>query len=227
VLVLPDWLAEALIASARRSTVNRTVVALPVVCFALVALAACAKAVEPSARASAPGVTVAATDEDDASAASAGVQPDPSNRSEPTAGGGSTSVADLDPCTLINATALSQYGLRQTRSAQQGDVRACEWQHSAETFKETYTFSVTIRSDAGLDDISAARHQVSSLDIGTRHARESRSTDVGITLCTVFIEADKSVRLDIEADNVASTAESCVLAERYAKVVEARLPPGK
>lgn len=206
---------------------NRTVVAVPIAVCALLAVAACARAVEPSAGAAAPGVTTAATDEDDGSAASAGVEPDPSSRGEQTDGGGSTSVADLDPCTLINATALSRYALHQTRSAQQGDARACEWQHSTETFTDTYTFSATIRSDAGLDDVSTARHQVSSLEIGTHRARESRSTDVGITLCTVFIEAGKSVRLDIEADNVASTSESCVLAERFAKVIEARLPPDK
>jgi hypothetical protein len=206
--------------------VNRTVVALPIVFCALLAVAACARAVQPGADAAGRGVTTAATDEDDADAAGAGVEPDPSTRSEQTDRGGNTSVADLDPCTLINATVLSRYALHQTRSAQQGDTRACEWQHAAETSKDTYTFSATIRSDAGLDDISTARHQVSSLEIGTHHARESRSTDVGITLCTVSIEADKSVRLDIEADNVASTSESCVLAERFAKVVEARLPSG-
>jgi hypothetical protein len=159
----------------------------------------------------------------------AGSDPTTSERtttSKPTtssnSGGGS--IANLDPCSLLNSTARSQLGLTDSGEPDDiGSARGCKWRLRGAS--ETWIFAVDIRGSVGIKDIPPDSHPKPLPDIGSHKAVQTAEVG-GPGACSVVLGVTESSAATSSVLAGTNTQKACDLAAQMATLVEPGLPRG-
>lgn len=163
-----------------------------------------------------------------APATSAPIAPPASNTQSagaPSSSAANDPLAATDPCTLLDASVISQNQLSSGKSATGPGVRECRWDKSADSSSAGYLVTIGIYDHAGLDDLSTAGFIVSNNPVGSHQGRLSKDT-AGHT-CDVSLGISKTSRVDIGGvDGAGNLDAACVVATQIAPLVEQKLPAG-
>jgi Protein of unknown function (DUF3558) len=186
-----------------RSVVNGRLVVLPVMMAALMGLAACTN--------NTPGNAVTSSTETSTSA----------NSPSSTASG--SGLAAIQPCDLLTSTELSQNSLTSNGATTGSGARSCSWDDNAYDNGLGYTAEADVRDSQGLNDFNTAGYSLSDDPIGRHQAKQARQTNGDG--CIVSIGVTTTSRVDVTANTgAADINQSCALANKYAKLIEPKLP---
>jgi hypothetical protein len=156
--------------------------------------------------------------------------PSAGSTQSPTAGTSSVpntagpSLSSIQPCDLLSAIDLSQNQLAKSDSGTGSGARSCSWQNATADNGFGYAIGVDVRDSQGLKDINTAGYIISDDPIGSHPGKQAQdSNGAG---CIVAIGVGAFSRVDVVATGSNGAAESCQLANRFAKLVEPNLPAG-
>lgn len=139
--------------------------------------------------------------------------------------GGGSPLASVDPCSLLNQSVLSQYGLSKSSTISGTGGRPCNWQKPVDiNGKNGYSVEIDVRDSQGLKDINANGFTVTTDNVGSHQGRLAQ-LNVGGS-CFVAIGVTDSSRVDVGVAAGTDTTQACQLANQLAKVVEPQLPAG-
>ncbi|HEX6357749.1 DUF3558 family protein [Actinophytocola sp.] len=185
----------------RPQVVTVTVVAL------LALLAGCSQQMEGSP---APG--------DDSSNPTATTEPstEETPSSEPSS---KPSLADLQPCDVIEASDLASLQLTSGREEKAGGARVCLWRREGATINDSYTVSLGLLNDQGLDDLNAPTIE----PLPKLGSHEAVSFVDSLGTCGIAIAVGDSSRAETSASG-GDQQQACQLAAQLATFLERRLP---
>ena len=177
--------------------------ALPFVAVAIVGLSACAS--QSSGTPSATSTTSSA----------------------PTSSGGSTSgptsLASVDPCSLLTQAQLANNGVPPGESVPAAGGRACRWHRPDDGATiDGYDIQVVIYNDAGLDQLHTGGGPVSNYPVGQYQGElyQNRADNI----CIVSVATSKTSRADISVNSNVSFDQGCTLVKDVAPKVVANFP---
>jgi Protein of unknown function (DUF3558) len=148
---------------------------------------------------------------------------EPLPTSEPTAtSGGSPSLDVVDPCTLLTAAEVGQFGANAGKPVNSSRARACQWLVPG----GNGVFSINLRSGQGLADIVVAQGKLADQRVGSHSGKILRDDD-GPGACMISIEITKSSRVDVQSSYKTDTAMACDRATKVTNLIEPRLPRGE
>jgi hypothetical protein len=136
--------------------------------------------------------------------------------------GNPQSLDVIDPCALLTADEVHQFGANQGIPKTLGGARTCKWS----TPDGNGVFGTGLRNSQGLKDIVVGNGTLSDLRIGNR-AGKALKEDGGAGTCMIVIGITESSRVDVQGLYKADTARACDLAMRVATLIEPRLPKGE
>jgi uncharacterized protein DUF3558 len=130
-------------------------------------------------------------------------------------------LAAIDPCSLLTQAELDQYGLQRRHAGDLAGSRHCSWGHLPDENGEGgFVVGAAIWDRQGLKDINESGYSVTDAAIGKRQARQAAQN--GGNGCFVAIGVSDSSRVDVTASG--DPGQGCVLANRFAELIEPRLP---
>lgn len=133
-----------------------------------------------------------------------------------TANSGGTSLASLDPCSLLNASEASNADLPSSGQADQvGTSRTCDYQST------DYVVLVGIRTDGGLSAFNNTGGVITSPTIGSHQAKQQTE---GPDSCVIAIGVTATSRVDVQV-TASGSLPPCPEAQKVAQAVEPKLPP--
>ncbi|WP_083665892.1 DUF3558 family protein [Saccharomonospora sp. CUA-673] len=150
--------------------------------------------------------------------------PAPSAPSSPQGGDAGEALAGLEPCQLIGADQLAEFGdMAPGQPENVGTARDCRFDlANRESTERTLLISVGIRDQQGISD---AQDRGNGIDHGEVDGRQfARIPSTGS--CTVAIGVTESSRVDVYAGTTDGTEEACRIADEVAAMVEPELPQG-
>ncbi len=128
-------------------------------------------------------------------------------------------LADLQPCDVLEAGDLAGLQLTGGEELELGGARVCEYRREGPTLNESFTVSLGLLDDQGLDDLNAPT--IDPLpNIGSH---EAVSFVDAIGNCGVAIAVGDSARVETSAIG-GEQQQACQLANQLATLVEPRLP---
>lgn len=176
-------------------------VALPVAVAAALGLAACTSTTTGSGTPTTSSVPSAA----------------PSSRST-----GATLIA-TQPCDLVADSVLQQNHLVRQDLPPAPGARSCTWQRTTDAQTPGFVLGVDVRDSQGLADINTGGLTLTDDPVG-HHQGKLVQQSSGDT-CFVAIGVTPTSRVDVTVSSSdADATRSCALANRFAKVVEPKLP---
>jgi hypothetical protein len=137
----------------------------------------------------------------------------PSSATEPPSAGPS---AAIDPCALLTDTEIQQLGLLPSGRDTIVDARSCSWHKAGQ-----YTIGAGIFDHVGLAQLSKVGRTITNYSVGSHDGRQVLSQEAG---CGIYLQITKTSIVDIVAVDALGDTQSCQLADRYAKLIEPRLP---
>lgn len=134
-------------------------------------------------------------------------------------------LASTDPCSLLDASVISQNQLSQGKSGTGPGNRNCRWNSAPGASGAGYVIAISIYDHAGLDQLSTTGYSVENDSIGQHQGRISKGTSSGT--CIVSLGVSSTSRVDVFADDSGGNlAASCAIATQAAPSVEQKLPAG-
>jgi Protein of unknown function (DUF3558) len=128
-------------------------------------------------------------------------------------------TADLQPCDLLGQSDLASLQLTGGEEVKLGSARTCDYRRQGATANETFTVSIALWDNQGLDDLNAPTKQPLP-DLGGHKA----VSFVGAAgACGVGIGVGDSSRVDSSAIG-GDEQLSCQIAQQVATLVEPKLP---
>ncbi|MGQ0838916.1 DUF3558 domain-containing protein [Actinokineospora sp.] len=127
----------------------------------------------------------------------------------------------LDPCALLTAAEVAQFGAEVGERDDTTQSTGCQW-----TIRGQAVFSIALRAKQGLDDIVVDRGTVVDHRVGTRDGRKLEAND-GPGACMISISITRSSRVDASSNARSDTAKACGFASKVAELIEPRLPKGE
>lgn len=107
-----------------------------------------------------------------------------------------------------------------TEGIDEGGARNCNWSNAA----TGYALEVSVRNDQGLGDINTDGLSLTDDQVGRHHGRLAQGPANGDG-CLVAIGVTATSRVDVTVSTSdSSVAHACSLANRFARVVEPKLP---
>ncbi|WP_188316668.1 DUF3558 family protein [Solihabitans fulvus] len=150
-------------------------------------------------------------------AASQSSSPTGGNSSTPSTSSSGGSISALKPCDLITPAEASAAGLGIGAGDNSADPHGCMWTASGQ-----YSAGVTLRDSQGLKDIVADQGKLSTVPVGKHDGRRLEG-NAGAGSCMVSIGVSSSSRADVLVITE-DTAQACQTADKFAKLVEPKLP---
>jgi hypothetical protein len=142
--------------------------------------------------------------------------------SAPTTAAGA-SLATIQPCDLLTSTDVSQHHLNSDGPTTGNGARSCSWSDDSYDDGLGYELGVDIRDSQGINDYNGEGFSVSDATIGRHKAILARGT--ADDLCDITIGVTQTSRVDISVNTgAADVNQSCTLVERYAQLIEPKLP---
>lgn len=182
---------------------NRRLLALPVIVAGLFGLAACTSTTTgsgtPAGSPSAPAAPTTATSSTNGAA-----------------------LAAVQPCSVVSSSVLSQNGLTETNQPATPGARSCTWQKTTDQNGPGFVLGVDVRDSQGLADIDSQGFSLTDDTVG--HHQGKQAEDAAGFECFVAIGVTPSSRVDVVVSTSVSAAQSCDLANQYAKLIEPNLP---
>jgi hypothetical protein len=147
---------------------------------------------------------------------------------QPTSGGSTssgTSLASVDPCSLITQTQVTSNGLMAGQSVNAPGGRACRWvaPDSGSTING-YDLQVVIYDQAGLDKLNTTGDTVSDYTVGKYQGKLLQ--DTSLSNCIVSLGTTSTSRIDIYVNSSSGMDQSCQLVKEVAPKVVANFPAG-
>jgi hypothetical protein len=130
-----------------------------------------------------------------------------------------TGTADLKPCDILDQNDLATLQLTGGDEVKLGSARTCDYRRQGATANETFTVSIALWDNQGLDDLNVPTKQQLP-DIGS-HKAISFVDAAGV--CGVGIGVGDSSRVDSSAIG-GDEQLSCRIAQQMASLVEPKLP---
>jgi predicted small secreted protein len=131
-------------------------------------------------------------------------------------------LADLDPCTLLNASARAKLGITTEGEPRKiVDSRGCQWRVRGP--QTTYLFMVGLLEKAGIRDFPSNISVEQLPKIGDHQAVRTKGAG-GTRDCAISLGVTDSSRVDAQAVAGADADKACELAMELAKLVEPELP---
>jgi uncharacterized protein DUF3558 len=146
----------------------------------------------------------------------AGTSPSETATSEPDGGDG---LAAIEPCELLDQSDLGAMQLTGGNEVKLGSARTCDYRREGATLNESFTVSLALWDDQGLDALNAPTKQQLP-DIGS-HKAVSFVDAAGV--CGTAIGVGSSSRVDSSATG-GDGQQACQIAEQLATIVERKLP---
>jgi hypothetical protein len=138
--------------------------------------------------------------------------------SMPTTGMGSGSLADVDPCSLLDAAGKARFGTIDQAPGNFGSTRGCDWHLNRGVL------SAGIYDTKGMKDLNPANSVPTPVSINGRPGTQLLETDN--TGCEVAFPVTDTSRVQVDADTHDSAAASCGVAVELAKLIEPKIPKG-
>jgi hypothetical protein len=187
-----------------RSVVNGRLAVLPLAAVFALGLAACTSSTQGTGTA---------------------VPPSPagsSSASSPSSTASASGTASLQPCNLLTSTEVSENELSGQGTTNDGGVRGCDWANKTADGGLGYAMEVAIRDSQGLADITTSGNTITNDPVGSHQGKQVQDSVAGA--CFVAIGVTAKSRIDVlgSASN-GNMSESCTIANKYAKIVEAKL----
>lgn len=135
-----------------------------------------------------------------------------------------SSLARLDPCTLLDPGQRSRAGLTSAGDAKPiGAARACDWTEAGR-----FGVTVTLDGTTGLDQLRVQRRAADPITIGGHRALLVADRKAGDGTCAVLIGAGDgagaSAQIDVSNNSFSDTDLACRRAMTVAAFVEPKLP---
>lgn len=151
-------------------------------------------------------------------------QTSPTAPPESSTQGGNAATASVQPCSLLSATDLAEYGsFNGPEEKELGGARTCAFQRKLESASDKgLGVGVNVRDNQGISSVNDVGGGIQTNKLNGRDVVRAPSSG---TACTVALAVGDKSRVDVlvTAD---STAEACDVAAKIAKVVEPKLPKG-
>ncbi|MEU6646246.1 DUF3558 family protein [Saccharomonospora sp. NPDC046836] len=171
----------------------------------------------------------ACTDSEDGTAEPQGGSDTPSVTSGPSAttsspaDGNGSSLADLDPCTLLDTSDVHRYGNhKEAEHRTVGTARACVWFPLRESGSEKIpTIATLIRENAGADDVNDIGQGVQRTQANGRDIAQA----AGPGTCVIAIGVTATSRVDVQVTGIEAD-DACTVANELAVIVEPTVPRG-
>nr|WP_081191155.1 DUF3558 domain-containing protein [Saccharomonospora piscinae] len=129
----------------------------------------------------------------------------------------------IDPCELVSAEDIAQYGIFESEAKQLGSARSCFWQRSPEGRQGVSTFSLNVRDRESIDAVKDVGGGLVAGEVNERPAVVAENPSSGS--CTVAVKLDETSRIDITITTPPDRDEgSCQFGQDVAYLVEPRLP---
>lgn len=134
-----------------------------------------------------------------------------------------SALASIQPCDLLTSGEISKNGLTGQEESNDSGARSCTWDNDAFDNGLGYTVGDDIRDTQGLADINTDGYSVSDDPVGSHQGKLAQQTNGDG--CFVAIGVGTSARVDVVVSTAsADVQQSCALANRYAKLIEPKLP---
>ncbi|WP_084789617.1 DUF3558 domain-containing protein [Saccharomonospora iraqiensis] len=180
--------------------------------LSLIAIAACSPTEEGQARPEDPDGT-----------AHGSLERSTARSSTPT-GAPSVELARTNPCSLLSADELSDYGaFNEPTSEDIGSARACRYELDRQGSQlEGLRIATAIRESTGVSQAVDRGMGLRTTEANGRQLAQIPSSGG----CTVAIGVTDASRVDIVISTTAETESACEIADELAAVVEPKLPKG-
>jgi hypothetical protein len=139
------------------------------------------------------------------------------------AGGSSAATTSIQPCSLLSASDLAEYGTFTGPTERElGGARACSFLRKLESASDKgLTVSIGIRDTQGISSVNDPGGGKESASVNGRDAVKAKGTSA----CLVALGVGDKARVDVSVTSD-STDEACAAADKIAGVVEPKLPKG-
>jgi hypothetical protein len=146
----------------------------------------------------------------------------------PTSGGSTsdgTSLASVDPCSLLTQTQLQNNGLMAGQTVTAAGGRACRWVRPDDGSSiDGYNIQVVIYNQSGLDQLVTTGGQVSNYPVDKYQGKLFQ--DNSLNNCVVSVGTSNTSRVDIYVNSSVGIAQGCSLVKEVAPKVVANFPAG-
>jgi hypothetical protein len=143
--------------------------------------------------------------------------------SSPSTGSSSVDTASIQPCSLLDVSALAEYGAFTGPTEKElGGARTCSFQKQlANASDKGLTVSIGIRDTQGISSVNDPGGGKEPTSVNGRDAVKA----MGTRACLVALGVGDEARVDVSVTSD-STEEACAAADKIAGVVEPKLPKG-
>lgn len=129
----------------------------------------------------------------------------------------------IDPCGLLSADDLADYGKFEAEERQIGSARSCFWQRSSKGHQEVSTFSLNVRDSQSVETVNDVGGGVVEGEVNGRPAAVAEDPQNGS--CTIAMKLDDNSRIDVTITTPPNRDEgSCEFGKEVAYLIEPRLP---
>lgn len=135
----------------------------------------------------------------------------------------SASLAAVQPCDLLSDSEVSQNHLTAEGPKSGNGARSCTWTDDSFDDGLGYVLGADLRDSQGVDSYNKDGFSVTTTTVGHHQAILAKGTTT--TLCDVTIGVSPTSRVDLSVNTGSSdVSQSCTLVERYAQLIEPKLP---
>lgn len=149
-----------------------------------------------------------------------------SSASQPTSSttSGGTSLASVDPCSLITQTQVTNNGLQPGQTVNAPGGRACRWHRpdDSTTVVDGYNIQVVIYDHAGIDQFNTSGGTVSDYSVG-KYQGKLFQWDANNS-CFISVPTSSSSRVDISVVAGLGIDQGCKLVKQVAPKVVSNFP---
>jgi hypothetical protein len=125
-------------------------------------------------------------------------------------------TTSIDPCALLTGSDVQQLGLQLNGRDTAGGGRGCSWHRTGQ-----YTVGFGAFDHSGLGELSTNGRTITDHPVGSHDGRLVLSAGDS---CGVFLQITKTSMVDVAVAGALDDAQTCQLADQYAKLIEPRLP---
>jgi hypothetical protein len=154
---------------------------------------------------------------------------DSSTTSAPTttssSAGGASTLASVDPCSLVTQDVISKSGLQAPTPANASGGRACRWNHPDDgATVDGYQVQIVIYDTAGMDQLNTSGGTVADYSTGKYQGKIYQET--ALNACLIALPTGSSSRIDLDVVSSLGIDQGCKLVKQLTPLVVANFPAG-
>lgn len=136
--------------------------------------------------------------------------------------GSGSALSAIQPCGVLDSSQISQNDLTDQEASSGSGARSCTWSNDNFDDGNGYALKVDIRDGQGLPDINTDGYTVTDDAVGQHQGKQAERT--GGPGCFVSIGVSPTSRVDVIAETASDASQACTLANKFAKLIEPKLP---